>query len=258
MKIPCAFIGQSLEDHTKGVIKIIKKLFISDNYHEIVADRLRRNGINVHPDNVRQAILIAAGFHDIGKAIEYYQSNFDDQCNCITSYSSFPYHEIISAASILYPLTNVFSEELKFFIIMTITNHLIALRPYEGYDYEFNKVNKIISKNKNRFVSHEKICEIVWEETGIKIMPEEPNQKLINDLKEYLKNLIQRPTISINNSNMYYTRHNYQKLYTLFLLPVVIGDNLDSSLEREKDESSKKRRLFIDELKKYYGEYIWK
>jgi CRISPR-associated endonuclease Cas3-HD len=256
VKIPCAFAGQSLEDHTKGVIEIIKKLFISDNYHEVVADRLKRNRIDAHPDDVKRAILIAAGFHDIGKAIEYYQSNFNDQCSCINC--TFPYHEIFSASSILHPLTDVFSEELRFFIIMSIVNHLIALRPYEGYEYDFNKVNKIISKDKNKFVSCEKICEIVYNETGIKIIPEEPNQELIEDLKNYLKNSTQKPSISITNSNISYIRHSYQKLYTLFLLPIVIGDNLDSSSKRKKDENSKKRRLFIEELEKYYGENIWK
>ena len=115
---PCAFTNQTLVDHSIGSLNYAKMVMTS-SYIDVAKRRLEKFGIKVDDSLFELSVLL----HDIGKAGEYYQEQFDD--NCVSKSPSFIYHEIGSA---IFFYNNIDDESVKRLIALAELNHLNAIR----------------------------------------------------------------------------------------------------------------------------------
>ena len=84
---PCAFANQTLLAHALGTVSQVNKVF-SEQYFEVMSNRLRL--VNKYSaEFLSSQVALLAALHDIGKAAEKYQLQFDDACKPIKDYTSF-------------------------------------------------------------------------------------------------------------------------------------------------------------------------
>ena len=227
---PCAFTKQSLLDHSISSYEIASKL-ISNNYYKVIVNRLNKVGISLKEEEVKELVKDAILLHDIGKTGEYYQEKFDDECNPKTSNPSFIYHEIGSALFFYYDYDA--NEKVRELLALSAINHLNAIRGIG--DLSLNKLQG-------------------FQESMIHL--KKYGSLILEKLKE--KGLITK-NVKVEDysfdefSDMLYafakkSNYTYLKLYNLFLAPVMIGDNLDSSLVRLSDKKSRFVRLLEGEI----------
>lgn len=214
MTKPCAYVNQDLVSHSIGSYKQALKI-LDDSYYFSIAKRLEKMGIYVDKEEVKEKIELVVKLHDIGKAGEYYQEQFDENCNSKKSDVSFIYHEIGSA---LFFYDN-FKGEIGKLLTLAVLNHLNAIRTIKNLDpTKFPKGFNI------GMVKLQKYGKVLLDNLGYSY-----------PVRDYT---IQDYNIMMND--LLYERKPYLKLYTLFLAPVIVGDNLDSQYARN---ASNKRRF---------------
>lgn len=211
-KKPCAFEDQGLYDHLKSVGEIAERFVLRTNLHKVVSRRL-----NLSSDLVKNYLVFAAKYHDIGKAMEYYQKNFDDNCRSSGKFS-FYNHEIFSAIILLIKKSDVMRVfghcELCFDLaVYSILMHHHAMRVHD--------VVKIV-KN---FDALKGICgNVIVNDLNLLgiTLPNKVSPNDINTLKNWLENKVLN---SINNSYLY------------FLLPLIISDYRDATNRKGTEKS---------------------
>lgn len=194
MAKPCAFEGQPLLDHMKGVEEIVKRKFLSDGYDLVVNKRMGRN-------DGRDLIILSSILHDIGKADEKYQNQFDEACNAVEKFS-FKDHEVISSAYAL-------KAGLDPYIAMAILLHHHAMR-----------------------IPDEKVINSMG---GAKIYMTE---ELCNYLKSHGVECIDSISREEIRAVMYLPKKVKPQFVSLLELPLVVSDNLDS--QRRGDDSDRR------------------
>jgi len=252
---PCAFEGQSLKDHALGSVKEAERLF-KDNYFQVMKRRIdalvRRISATYHTDysfitgisaeQWRDLTLFLVAFHDIGKAGEFYQSKFNDDCTPKVK-ASFAFHEVGSSLY-LYSL-RWRSDLLRFWSVLTTMNHLNAIRSVENLDEACKFISRAPSALHLRSYGWIRELEgfaqrVSWAFDVTRpdvTQPRDYNLGDFQDMKSWLKDKI---TLRLN------------KGYLPLLLPVIVGDNLDSSAQRKRDEDSSRKRRFIQALEDMY------
>ncbi|MGC8567285.1 MAG: CRISPR-associated endonuclease Cas3'' [Caldisphaera sp.] len=231
---PCAYKGQSLIDHAIGSYKALQGN-VSESYYKVITKKLYKYGIILDINSVKEIVKDVVVLHDIGKAGEYYQEQFDDNCNSIKSEFSFIYHELGSALFFYYDykldeLEN--AEKVKPLLTLAVLNHLNAIRGLPDYSLVgFPEGFKISMIKLNKY-----------------------GNVLLKDLMEkgvISKQLNAKDYNFDDYRNMLYVlarKHDeYLKLYNLFLAPIMLGDNLDS---RSRNTGNKTRfvRMLEEEL----------
>ncbi|MCG3109173.1 CRISPR-associated endonuclease Cas3-HD [Metallosphaera sp. J1] len=247
---PCAFSGQTLRDHSLGSVEQMMRVF-RESYFRVMKRRMdfiSRRLEGRYPEDYRFITGISAGqwmdltmflvgFHDLGKAGEFYQENFNDDCTPRRS-ASFKYHEV--GSSLYLFRLNWKNELLRFWSVLTTMNHLNAIRSVEDLNWAEHEIRD------RQGILHLKrygwIQELDWLARRVSwavevTPPQDYSLGHLMEMKEWL-------------SKMAGLRFN--KGYILLLLPVIVGDNLDSSAQREKDEDSARKRRFIRALEEMY------
>lgn len=214
---PCAFTGQTLLDHSLGSLKATRKV-MGDSYIETAIRRFRKLGLELKREYFELAVML----HDIGKAGEYYQAQFDDGCKPVKREPTFLYHEIGSA---LFFFKN-FEYPIRKLLAITALNHLNAIRGLSDLD----------SKRFPRgfdlgMIRLKKYGKVILEQLGLESYSVE--DYTFDDYNEMLTELAR-------------SNEPFLKLYSLFLAPVIIGDNLDSAMARSQGT----KRRFIQILEK--------
>lgn len=229
MTKPCAFINQDLVSHSIGSYTQALRM-LDDTYYSSITKRLEKVGINVDKTEVKEKIELVIKLHDIGKAGEYYQEQFDENCNPIRDNVSFIYHEIGSA---LFFYHN-FKDKIGKLLTLAVLNHLNAMRTIKdlsptsfpkGYKIEMAKLQKY--------------------------------GKVLLDSLDYSSYSVKDYTLQDYNQMMnelLRERGPYLKLYTLFLAPIIVGDSLDSQYAR--NSSNKRRFIQLLEVELSENTYI--
>ena len=217
MSKPCAFELQGLKDHIKGVEKVANAFIEASNLHRVAAKRL---GIS-DPELVKGYMLLAAKAHDLGKALEYYQNQFDDSCRAIKSFN-FINHEVYSATILLAKeneVMKVFGRCKLCFVsaVAAVLLHHHAMRVHDSRE---------IKDSYKKYLS-----------------------MLGKVIKGDLEDVIEFPLPeSVNGTDLSWLFNKLDEIYSsssrsylYFLTPLVIADYADSF----KRENSKKRTFSL-------------
>ncbi|AEE94619.1 CRISPR-associated HD domain protein [Acidianus hospitalis W1] len=219
---PCAFIKQTLFDHSMGSYAVLSK-FINYTYYAVISRRLKSVGIQLKPEEVKRLIEISVKLHDIGKAAEYYQNQFDENCLSNKKEPSFIFHEIGSSLFFYYSnYTN--DNKVKRLLALAALNHLNAIRGLADF-----KPNQLPKGAKEEMLKIEKYGKVLLSKLGFNF---EVRDYTTDDYIKMMNDFINRP--KDEDLKLY-------KLHNLFLAPIIIGDNLDSHYARSISE----RRRFI-------------
>ncbi|AAK41672.1 CRISPR-associated endonuclease Cas3'' [Saccharolobus solfataricus] len=226
---PCAYEKQGLIDHAIGSYKVLHDK-ISESYYKVISRRLERYGIVLDLNGVKEIVKDVVVLHDMGKAGEYYQNQFDDNCNPLKSNPlksrfSFIYHELGSALFFYNdyePINVEKAEEVRSLLTLAVINHLNAIRGISDYLL-------------NRFPDN-------FDEEMIKLS--KYGSILLENLRGIIsKSLKVRDYSFTDYHDMLYAfskkSDKYLKLYNLFLAPIMLGDNLDSSLVRNNGSKTR-------------------
>jgi len=252
---PCAFTKQPLRSHIKGVVERVER-FLETGYLETMFRKLKYAGIHTERDSLREAVRAAAVFHDVGKAVQIYQQQFNEKCECLKADSpSFYLHEVLSAVYFDRFLSNHenWSTELKNLAILSVLNHMHSLRDFgsklnlfDPQGYKSPKEFKIL--NNARIIGHE-LDNLVGtiSEYGFDI----------EVVRRYLsKEILYRNDIYGLGQRLkdFESKKDVAKLYVLLLLPIIVSDVLDAAENRPGEMTSASRRAFINELRLCMGE----
>ncbi|ADX84851.1 CRISPR-associated endonuclease Cas3'' [Saccharolobus islandicus] len=227
---PCAYEKQGLIDHAIGSYRVLDGK-ISESYYKIISRRLERYGIVLDLNGVKEIVKDVVVLHDIGKAGEYYQNQFDDNCNPLKSNFSFIYHELGSALFFYNDYDVEKAEEVKSLLTLAVLNHLNAIRGISDY-----LVNKFPDKFDEKMIKLNKYGSIML-------------QNLRGVISKSLK--VSDYTFDDYHDMLYaFSKKSdkYLKLYNLFLAPIMLGDNLDSSLVRNNGSKTRFVRILEGEL----------
>ena len=224
---PCAYIKQTLIEHSIGSYQdLVNFKLFNDNYYRVVSRRLERVGISLSVSEIKDLVKDLVILHDLGKAGEYYQDQFDDECNTLNNERpSFLYHEIGSAL-FFYNDYSV-KREIRELLALASLNHLNAIRGIWSY------TQIMLPGFDERMLKLERYGNMLLE--GLK-------DKLSSDIKvrNYSFDDFSIMIESLVKRNM---KYNYHKIYILLLAPLIIGDNLNS-LKRPGSKGSR----FINRL----------
>jgi CRISPR-associated endonuclease Cas3-HD len=225
MSGPWAFVNQDLVSHSLNTAKIAEKI-VDESYKYSIVRRIRvasRGKVDIDENKVLELIKIAALLHDIGKAADEYQLQFEKKFD----EPSFSYHELPSVF-IAYNLMEKmgYLNHEKALIFLTILNSHQAMRSpiEEAYKCKIKKwsFRKWWNGTKPIFNSL-KIEKHIFDLIGEDIR--DLTIRNINDQYKMVTNYARR----IENANLV-------KLYCLFLAPVTWGDICDASAFRPKDK----------------------
>jgi len=251
---PYAFTGQPLSQHIKGVVKRTENM-IKSGYCETAYRKLKYAGLDLDRETLYDAILASAVFHDVGKAVEYYQRQFFDNGRCRNDRDpSFYLHEILSAVYFdrFLSKNSRWSNGLKILATLAVLNHMHSLRDYgkklnifNPLDYKQHRELRILD---GATISQSDLDNLV--ETMVAYDLDE------EDLRQFLtRKISMNDVISMGNKIQNFESQNKTvRLYNLILLPVVVGDVLDAAKNRRDDKISANRRAFILELSHCLGD----
>ena len=218
MSKPCAFKLQGLREHIIGVERVAEAFIEASNLHRVAARRL---GIS-NPELVKSYMLLAAKAHDLGKAMEAYQSQFDDSCSPVTNKFNFVDHEVYSAIILLAEREGV-------------------TKAYGDCDLCFNSAVSAVLLHHHAMRVHD--------EREITAKLKEYSQRLGRVVKDGLDEVMgfQLPE-SLGNRDLSRLASSINAIYgssagsyLYFLSPLVIADYADSS----KRENSEKRTFSL-------------
>ncbi|MCS7110118.1 MAG: CRISPR-associated endonuclease Cas3'' [Candidatus Caldarchaeum sp.] len=255
---PCAFEHQSLTQH---LISVTSKAdaFVSRGYIETLCTRLERAGVAAEQDTVRKLVSVTAFFHDVGKAVKYYQERFDDGCVCVKGKCSFYLHELLSAVYVKRYLlrSRDCDERLRTLAVLAVMNHMHALRDYASVRGQFGpeisgRPRHVIELFQKTWIERPHLDKILEAAESCRFLD-------IDVLRQTLSNEVEFGEVQSllgDAEREEENRRSYLKLYVLLLLPVVLGDNLDAVERRRNDEQSRSRKAFLDELRYLLGERL--
>ena len=227
---PCAYIKQSLIKHSVDSYQdLINSKLFSDNYYRVVSRRLERVNIFLSSKEVKDLVRDLILLHDLGKAGEYYQEQFDNECNMLNNGKpSFLYHEIGSA--LFFYNGYDAKREVRELLALASLNHLNAIRGIWSY----SQIR--LPGFDNRMLKLEIYGNILLE--GLK-------NSLTRDIsiKNYTFDDFSIMIESLVKRNMIY---KYHKVYILLLAPLIMGDNLNS-LKRVNSKGSRFINRIVDD-----------
>ena len=256
---PCAFTGHPLGAHLRCTARIAQEM-LGNGYAQTVARRLGTMGLAARPEEVEELILLAALFHDTGKAATYYQKQFENGCVCrSTKGPSFRYHEILSAVHFQRYLERSgrkFDRDLTFLAVLAVMNHMHAIRDYSD-------LVEVLEPQRSQLP---KGLEVVLKESQVRA---EDLEALVTDLIEFdvldkeafrdalardiTGNEVQLLLRGVWEAERTERSKPFMRLYATLLLPVIVGDNIDAREKRRSDEEHSWRRLFVEELERLVG-----
>jgi CRISPR-associated endonuclease Cas3-HD len=230
---------------------------LGNGYAQTVARRLGTMGLAARPEEVEELILLAALFHDTGKAATYYQKQFENGCVCRSAKGpSFRYHEILSAVHFQRYLERSgrkFDRDLTFLAVLAVMNHMHAIRDYSD-------LVEVLEPQRSQLP---KGLEVVLKESQVRA---EDLEVLVTDLKEFdvldqaaFRDALARDItgnevlLLIRGVSEAERSKPFTRLYATLLLPVIVGDNIDAREKRRSDEEHSWRRLFVEELERLVG-----
>ncbi len=232
---PCAYINQGLVEHSIGSFNVVEEK-ISELYYRVVKRRLEKFDIFLGVEEVKEIIKDVILLHDMGKAGEYYQNQFNDECQPIVRNTSFIYHEVGSALFFFYdyPIENVKKDEIRVLISLATFNHLNAIRGI--YNYPLNKFPDRFDQGMIKMKNFGNILLKSLKNKGFVIKSISVNDydfPKYSDMLNYIAKISGKP---------------FLKLYNLFLAPIMMGDSLDSSLVRSNKRKTKFVKILESEL----------
>jgi CRISPR-associated endonuclease Cas3-HD len=252
---PYAYTNQPLSQHIKGVVEWSGRMLEKSGYTKTGARRLKYAGVNLENlDTLNEAILAAAIFHDVGKAIEYYQSQFNEKGECVKpkrpdGRPTFRLHEVLSAVYFDRFVSKHLDwpAELKILAVLAVLNHMHALRDFGRIIDLFNPEENIVSQEIRRVIFGARIAaddldSLAETIAGYGFMYEDVKKELTPPVTRY-------DVISLGKKLQEFEFIKSSRLYVLLLLPVLVGDVLDASESRRDEETTASRRAFIEELR---------
>ncbi|ADV65300.1 hypothetical protein [Desulfurococcus mucosus] len=99
----CARKGQQLLEHVKLMLDFTEKCYFNKNEFELTARRL-----GIDASELREAIIVAEVFHDIGKIFFHSNLNVDEKCD--NAPNSYRGHEVLSSF-----ILNTISDQYRVF-----------------------------------------------------------------------------------------------------------------------------------------------
>jgi len=245
-----------LGTHLRCTARIAQEM-LGNGYAQTVARRLGTMGLAARPEEVEELILLAALFHDTGKAATYYQKQFENGCVCRSAKGpSFRYHEILSAVHFQRYLERSgrkFDRDLTFLAVLAVMNHMHAIRDYSD-------LVEVLEPQRSQLP---KGLEVVLKESQVRA---EDLEALVTDLKEFdvldqaaFRDALARDItgnevlLLIRGVSEAERSKPFTRLYATLLLPVIVGDNIDAREKRRSDEEHSWRRLFVEELERLVG-----
>jgi CRISPR-associated endonuclease Cas3-HD len=219
--IPYAYKDHELFKHLEGTANKALDTLNRLGYN-VICNRFRKLGLEMDCKELEQIVRLSALLHDIGKAADDYQNN--------PKLENFYLHEVPSAVIAKRALEkNNIREECKDLIVITVLQHMNSMRDWMSSNREVNK-GWLFSKFSEHILRFLNGKNIVKGEINLDVNSNDAS-KLI---KEYQDK-------SRSNDKQ------WLKLYNLILASITVGDNLDA-YETRKDNLSKSRRLFVEEL----------
>ena len=215
---PCAYTKQTLLDHSIGSYEdLVNFKLFDDNYYRVVSRRLESVGISLSAKEVKELIKDLILLHDLGKAGEYYQDQFDDECNTLNNEQpSFLYHEIGSAL-FFYNDYNA-KREIRELLALASLNHLNAIRGIWSY------TQLMLPGFDERMLKLERYGNVLLEGLKDKLSSDAKIRNYsFDDFSIMIESLVKR--------NM---KYKYHKVYILLLAPLLVGDNLNSLKRNSK------------------------
>lgn len=210
---------ETFGQHSSDALKCLRNCF--PNLPYVVQSKLNINNV----DDIRKAIEIAVGFHDIGKTLEVYQKNIGDL--------SFYGHEFVGAYiidSLINKLAGNLPDELKVLVYMIILQHHHAMRPIKDWVSSLNleKLKDIIDQNSkvydeclNELTSVAKLIDPKLSNPfNIPISP--------NDLEKFRENLLSTLNLS----------PGLQSSLSIILTATVMCDYCSATKNREGNKKS--------------------
>jgi CRISPR-associated endonuclease Cas3-HD len=221
--IPYAYKDHELFKHLEGTANKALDTLNRLGYN-VICNRFRKLGLEMDCKELEQIVRLSALLHDIGKAADYYQNN--------PKLENFYLHEVPSAVIAKRTLEeNNIREECKDLIVITVLQHMNSMRDWISSNRDVNR-RWLFSKFSEHILKFLNGKNIVKDEINLDVNSNDAS-KLI---KEYQDK-------SRSNDKP------WLKLYNLILALITVGDNLDA-YETRKDNLSKSRRWFVEELKR--------
>ena len=240
---PYAYRGQSLIDHVVGCLSRLEDfLRTNPNYVRVIHMRLSSAGVNVAKQgDVREMLKLSVVAHDLGKAYKYYQVRVEKYGG------GFEGHEILSAVSCYKMIGGLKDQDpLKILLLMAVLNHHQALRESIS-ELLMDRTSSLIRKIKD--VARSGLCDSVYNlEPVLEEIELSVEEAFARDYPEF-ESIFDR----IRELLVFFLRRNFDenkrwlKLYSLFMFPIVLVDNLDAC---EKRGGSAGDRLIIRELRR--------
>lgn len=232
---PCSFQGEPLIEHLLRSMNIVEKNF-SERYYRIIARRISiATGEKYNCEEIAYSLNTSILLHDIGKAAEVYQRNFNDKCEC--KYKRFfELHEIPSSIITFNSLKDRVDYDLAELASLSVLLHMSSFRPFNKILYRLKSFSRENSDG--------------W------IFSKYTKERLSNILEKYSLDASILIDISPREAEKFlYEKKKYidsfktpSKLYILFLAPIVIGDNLSAFKFRANKIENKSRNTFMSEL----------
>jgi len=242
---PCAFINHPLSDHIKGCKEILDS-FLRKNkgYTVIAAKRLKiasRGKLSLKPEEVEELINLSVILHDIGKAHNYFQENFDENCGCRDKDAGFPYHELLSAGMCYKHIQTWTAEnahQKKLLLTLSIINHHHAFKDTLKKVFYIDQSSSALSLllkivKKGLYVGN---LQETLKAYGINIEDLSLTANDVENFITWMRKSQERP-------------NEWQKLYVLIMTPLIIADNLDAGKSRPTHHYPPSRTSFLNELK---------
>ena len=227
---PCAFKLQGLRDHIEGVARVAEAFIESSNLHKVAARRL-----GLDPQLVKSYMILSAKAHDLGKAMDYYQRQFDESCKAVSERFNFMDHEVFSGAMLMKAKEEVLKAygdcELCFgAAVVAVLLHHHAMRVHDPTAITGSKRDEFLAK------AGKVIKDGLDERLGF-VIPEEVTPR---DLDRLAFNLVK----------LYGQTSRSSRAYLYFLTPLVIADYADGA-KRVESEKRTFSLIVLDILKEW-------
>lgn len=256
MRTPCSFSGETLTQHSLSTVEFgVKKFFETQPaYPLLVAAKLTNYYQLEKPitdELLTQTCIASCYLHDAGKAANIYQVQFNDDCSCKAS-PTFTFHEILSAFIVNNYLEKAIGEEdqsnrtLRILTTLAVLNHMHAIRPYTNAHAVMSNVVYTLKKFIYKYGTSKGDplgFNLANNNEYIENAPPQIDKKI---LATSLEKTIKPDELSRFLEKMDRETSGPNKLYTLLLAPIIIGDNLAASQRQEEEDN---RKWFKQELK---------
>ncbi|MEM2156991.1 MAG: CRISPR-associated endonuclease Cas3'' [Candidatus Jordarchaeales archaeon] len=232
---PCAFVGQPLTSHIEGCLSMLEAFTRKNQgYFEVASRRIRAalGERTVEPEKVEEMARLAVLFHDVGKAYNYFQKRFDD--NCSSNRVGFQYHEVASAAMCYKFLSTQpkWASVEKVLVVLSVLNHHHAMRN------PFKMISEGDDRGKVLGIVKEGFCEgdlpSTFEKFNVNLRGAVLRGEDVSSFYSWINGVRKMNRVE-----------KWLKLYVLVMNPLIIADNLDA---RRRGEVNEVRRAFIEEI----------